>query len=161
MKKITALAVLVILAAGLLAGCAKEDEKEPENTLGSPNDSELTFVTQVVDIDLTAFSTSMAYATMVDLLSNPEEYTGKVIKANGFYEPFYFEGTGRYHHLIEVEGPDGCCPQYFEFVLSGDRVFPDEYPETFAAIQIVGVFGIYEEAGYTLIYLEVDDIKIF
>jgi hypothetical protein len=144
-KKTLLVILLLFLTLALFAGCSENDRAENPGQGG-------------IDVDLTAFSASMIYATVIDILSNPEDYTGKTIKAAGIYEPIYFEGIGRFRHSIIVEAP-GCCPHPIEFKLSGGAQLGD-YPSAGASIKIEGVFGIGEEAGFILPYLTVDDVLV-
>jgi hypothetical protein len=141
---------MIFITVIIITGCT-QDEQLP---LGSPGDLNWTINNNTIDIDLTAFSTTMAYSVMTDVFTNPDEYIGKVFKTNGVYEPYFFEATGREHSLITVEGPPGCCPKLLEVKWDG------EFPEDFAEVQVTGVFGIYEEAGYVLPYLQVDTLTV-
>jgi hypothetical protein len=139
MKKILLLCIVLVLAAG----CA---EKPPE-----PYE-------ELIDIDLTGFNATMLYSVIADMFTNPDEYSGKIIKVNGIYDPIFLETTGRIHHDIMVEGPPGCCPKYLELVW--DEGEEREYPDEFTAVQVTGAFGIYEEAGRLFAYLAVENLSI-
>ena len=107
-------------------------------------------------IDLTAMSGTMAYATVANILQNVSSHLGDTIRVRGIYEPFFWEQAGRYVHYISVDGVLGCCGARFEFVLSGEQIFPPEG----TLIELVGVFSRYTEFGQTFSYLAVDAIVI-
>jgi hypothetical protein len=54
------------------------------------------------------------------------------------------------------------CPKFLEFKWSGDRVYPDDYPEFGTMIELLGVFKTYRIDGFDndIPYFEVDDIVI-
>ena len=111
-------------------------------------------------LDLTSFGDVMVYGIIVDMLTDPEDYVGRTVKVNGLYEPFFSEDTERYHHFVKIVGSATCCPQFLEFKWNEGNT-PDDYPETGTEIEMVGIFGTYNEAMFIgLPYLAVDDILI-
>ncbi|MCL2030873.1 MAG: hypothetical protein FWG93_04950 [Oscillospiraceae bacterium] len=113
-----------------------------------------------IDVDLTALSGVMVYAEVYNMMTSPEEYLGKTIKANGSYAVTYYDKTGQYYHFVLVEDAGACCQQGLEFRWSGERVYPDEYPAENAKIELVGVYSRYELLGDTLYYLAVDELTV-
>ena len=105
-----------------------------------------------VDVDLTALSSTMVYAELFNIYSNPDRYMGKVIKARGSYSPFYYQEGDKYYHYLIIADAGGCCEQGLEFILSGGRA----YPEAKTGIELIGVFAGYEERGKPRYYLAVD-----
>jgi hypothetical protein len=61
---------------------------------------------------------------------------------------------------LHIADATTCCSQGLEFIWNGDHVYPDDYPADGTEIELVGVFGTYEELGYTYPYIAVDDIII-
>jgi len=116
-------------------------------------------VTNIVDMDLTGISNTVAYAAIVNIMQNPENYLGQTIKASGIYNAFYYEPFDRYLHFMVVEGPGGCCPQVFKFIYGRDTSL-DDYPTENAMIEVVGVFSSYEEMGRLIYYLAVDTLIV-
>jgi hypothetical protein len=113
-----------------------------------------------IDIDLTKYSITMAYATVVDLLTNPHNHLGKVVKIRGDYDPTFWDRTGKWYHYIIAEAPPGCCEQPMQFIWNGNRIFPDDFPKIGAKIEIVGVWGTYEERGMVFPFLAIDNIVV-
>ena len=111
-------------------------------------------------IDLTVLSTTMLYAEINNILTNPENYTGKTIKMSGPYYAFYDAGTNRTVHYVAVEEADGCCMRGLEFVLGDGFTYPDDYPGEPARIEVNGIFKSYQKEVATYYYLAVDDIVI-
>jgi hypothetical protein len=113
-----------------------------------------------IDVDLTVLSGTMVYAEVYNIMIDPEEYMGKIIKMNGSYSASYYDGTGLYYHYVIIEDATACCAQGLEFIWNGEHSYPDDYPEAQTKIEVVGVFGSYDELGITYYYLLVDDISI-
>jgi hypothetical protein len=111
-------------------------------------------------VDLTSLSGTMVYAEVYDIMAYPEEYTGKTIKMGGAYYSSYYDQTGRYSHYVIIEDALACCQQGLEFIWNGDHAYPDDYPAAQAKIEVVGVFGSYDELGQTYYRLEVDGISV-
>ena len=115
-----------------------------------------------VDIDLTLLGENMMMAEVINILSSPEEYLGKVIKINGPYYSVPEPMLGRVQNIIAVTEADACCPpQGFEIIV-GDfaNPHPFEFPNQGTRIEVTGVFSTYEKRGFDLYYLAVDDVII-
>ncbi|MCL2271947.1 MAG: hypothetical protein FWC19_03965 [Treponema sp.] len=134
----------VILACMFLSGCTKEDRN------GIPGKQAL-----IIDIELTAFSATMAHSMLVDMLTNPENYLGKTVKTRGEHTVLYYTPERPYNFII-VDGPPDCCPQALMFMLKGERVYPQEGKR----IEITGVFSRYDGFELPYYYLAVNDIII-
>ena len=113
-----------------------------------------------VDVDLTALSSTMIYAEVYNIMTNPDDYMGKTIKMTGPYNASYYDETGLYYHYVVVEDAASCCQQGLEFVWNGEHTYPDDYPESNSKIEVVGVFCSYDEFGTTYYCLSVDDISV-
>ena len=113
-----------------------------------------------VDVDLTAMSKTMVYAEVFNILGNPEAYLGKTIKMNGIYTVLYYGKINKHYHYVVVEDAAACCQQGFEFVRSGNYVYPKDYPKEKAKIEVTGVFKKgRDDIGYTYYYLAINDLK--
>lgn len=156
------LCILLILCGIFIAGCGNKDttqssndnveKKENPKTPSGGNNKDF--------IDLTALSSTMVYAEVFSMLSNPDDYIGKTIKMNGpYYSSYYAETDMRYYFVI-IEDATACCQQGLEFIWNGEHIYPDDYPKEGAKIEITGIFGQYEELGLTYCYLDVDDITV-
>jgi len=106
-------------------------------------------------IDIVAMSETLAGATMLNILNEPERYVGKTIRVAGTYQPFYWDEEDRYFHDLIVESQAGCCPKILEFILSGD-----DYPMAGAMIELVGIYSSYELDGQILYYLAVNEMNV-
>ena len=111
-------------------------------------------------IDLTVLSGDALHDIMDEIMLNPEAHLGEVIRVRGLYQPVFWDVTGQYYHYILIDDPDTCCVMSFEFILSGNPTFPDDFPAEDAEIEIIGVFSSYEELERTFFYLAVDEIIV-
>ena len=146
-KKIQILLSLIILFV-LISGCADKE------ALLIHEESEPT----PVDIDLTVLSTTVLSAELMNIIVNSEDYLGKTIRVRGTYYYLFYEQTGKYYHYVITKEGDECCQEGIEFMLSGEPVFPDDFPLVKTPIEVEGVFSLYEELDRRYYYLAVDDI---
>ncbi len=99
-----------------------------------------------VDYDLTAMSSDMVYATVYQMLTNPEEYAGCTVRMSGVYYAAYYSVTELYYHYCIIADASSCCSQGMEFVCTDDG---SDFPADYTEIIVVGTFGSYEELGVT------------
>ncbi len=115
---------------------------------------------QKVDYDLTKMTGLMAYSFIFEVLVNPEEYRGDVIKANGFFYRGISEFTGRHFNYVMVGDDTACCWQGLEFLIDGVENIDENYPEQNVDIEVTGELKSYDAAGYTFFYLDVKEVVI-
>lgn len=113
-----------------------------------------------VDVDLTALSATMVYAEVYNMMTAPEAYMGKTVKMRGQYYASYYEVTDNYYHYVIIADATACCQQGIEFIWNGDHQYPQDYPDDNTQIEVTGIFGSYEELGYTFYYLSTDAITV-
>ncbi len=103
-----------------------------------------------VDYDLTEMSSEMVYALVYQMLTSPEDYMGKTIRMSGQYYAGYYNLTDQYYHYCIIADATSCCSQGMEFIWGqGEHSYPDEYPENYTEVVIVGTYGSYEELDVT------------
>lgn len=117
--------------------------------------SSATVSVQDVDLDLTNFSTTIVYTELFNMAVEPANYVGKTIRVQGTYQIGYDEGSQKYYHYVVVDDATACCVQGIEFVWDGTHQYPDDYPPTGTAMEIVGEFKSYAEGEFTYGYLEI------
>ena len=125
---------------------------EKQNTLGLSNENN--------DVDLTVLSSIMVYAEVYNIMTNPEDYLGKTIKAKGMYYSSYYQETDMNYHYVVISDAASCCSQGLEFKLNGSLAYQKDYPESQTEIELAGVFSSYDELDETYYYLAVEDITI-
>jgi len=150
MRKLKVLLSLILIIL-FIAGCSSDG-------VGNRADDEQDAVS--VDIDLTVLSSIMVSAEVTNIYNNGQANLGKTIRVRGDYENFYVEQLDQTFHYILTINEDDCCQEGFEFRLTGDRIYPDDYPSFGSVIEVVGVLSSHEDFGDLLFYLAVDDILI-
>ena len=135
---------------------AKEETKdepkasEPSETSESARQAESSEVSAAdvrqADIDLTIMSATMIYSEVYNMMNQPEDYVGKVIKIEGQYA--IAEGEGIRYDLCIIKDATACCAQGMEFCLTEDYVYPDAYPNEGDEIVVMGTFETYMEGEY-------------
>ena len=101
-----------------------------------------------VDYDLTTMSRGMIYATVYQMMAEPDDYIGKTIRMDGLYYAGYAEQTDQHYHYCIIQDAMACCAQGLEFVWDdGSHVYPDEYPQDNTNVVVQGVFETYQKEG--------------
>lgn len=114
-----------------------------------------------VDIDLTEMSSDMVYATIYQMLVEPDSYIGKTVRIKGNYYASWYDKTAKYYHYAIIQDAMACCAQGMEFELSDESLtYPDDYPEENAEITIVGTFETYVEEDENYMYCKLTNAVI-
>ena len=180
-KKPKALATMVCMCF-LLSGCVEdgkvlvkeestksisESEVEEESTEGVSESFVEEQTTQEseksneVDYDLTLMGSDMVYATVYQLMVDPQTYEGTTFKIEGQYYPAFYEPTQKYYHYCLITDALACCSQGLEFVWEdGTHSYPEEYPQPGENIVITGKFETYQEGGNTSLYCRIQEAKL-
>ena len=106
-----------------------------------------------VDIDMTEMSSDMVYATVYQLMTDPDTYVGKKIRIKGNYSPYWYDATSQYYHYAIIQDATACCSQGLEFVLADTSLtYPDDYPAEGDEIVVTGTYETYTESGDSNLY---------
>ena len=136
-----------------------EPQTQPETTIvPRPSETLIDASNGEYDIDLTILQSSMVYAQVYDMVYESENYEGKLVRAKGNFAHYQDPRTQKDYYAVLISDATACCSQGIEFVLEGDPVFPDDYPEEGTEITISGVFNAYKEDSST--YVQLLDAKI-
>lgn len=128
--------VLFLLIAFLLSGCGNDDVK-----------------TTAIDLDLSQYSTTMAYSELYNINENPTPYIGSTIKVKGTFAYFQNPDTKEFFFACLVYDPTGCCSAPMEFVLAKNIAFPKDYPDSGTEITISGKLETYKDGGIEYCHL--------
>lgn len=113
---------------------------------------------EVEVVDLTLLSSTMVYAEMFCILSEPEDYVGKTMIVSGMFAMYDDTVNNIRHYGCLVLDEAGCCVQGIDFILPDGAVYPDDYPEQGADITITGTFEIFGDESYN--YARIADSTI-
>ena len=117
------------------------DTQEPESVQGSVNAPEAS-----VDVDLSVMDSDMIYATVYQMMSDPEQYVGKTFRIEGKFYVTYDEMTKNQYYYCVIKDATECCAQGLEFVWGdGSHIYPDEYPTDGTEVIVDGTFELYME----------------
>ncbi len=101
-----------------------------------------------VDVDLTKLSSTMVYSEVYNMVNAPDPYVGKTVRMRGTFDVFEDADEGEYGYTCVIADATACCATGIPFVRKGDYSFPEEYPDIWSEIQVVGTFEVYESGGY-------------
>ena len=117
------------------------DTQTPESVQGSVNAPEAS-----VDVDLSVMDSDMIYATVYQMMSDPEQYVGKTFRIEGKFYVTYDEMTKNQYYYCVIKDATECCAQELEFVWGdGSHIYPDEYPTDGTEVIVDGTFELYME----------------
>ena len=117
--------------------------------------------TKNVDIDFTKLSETVAAAEFGNIMAQPTDYLGQTVKVSGQFFSQVVAEFDRYFHYVTVVQGDACCPPNgFEIQLTGDNITDDDYPKQQSMIEVTGVLSKYEEQGWQILYLAIDEIIV-
>ena len=97
------------------------------------------------DIDLTKMNSTMVYSEVSNMMSNPGDYEGKIVKMNGSFS--VYEAQERVYFACIIADATACCSQGIEFLLKNERQYPKEYPALGQEITVIGEFETYFEGN--------------
>ena len=117
------------------------DTQMTESVQGSVNAPEA-----AVDVDLSVMDSDMIYATVYQMMSDPEQYVGKTFRIEGKFYVTYDEMTKNQYYYCVIKDATECCAQGLEFVWGdGSHIYPDEYPTDGTEVIVEGTFELYME----------------
>lgn len=142
MKK-NILAVLLCLCTALSFGCGQTKSNNTDITAQSStqNSGET-----AIDYDLTKMSSTMVYSTVYSMITNPDEYRGKLVKVTGNFNVYTDAVTNMTYYSVLIADATACCQQGLEIDMK--KFTSDEYPPQNALITVTGTFGTYMEGEY-------------
>lgn len=131
------------------AGADGQRQSGPDSNAPKPVEEDgahrVLSTTEGIDVDLTTMSTTMIYSEVYNMLCEPENYEGKIIKMDGTFSVFYDEGMGNTYYSCIIQDATACCSQGLEFVLKDSYSYPEDYPKEGGEITVAGVFETYME----------------
>ncbi len=98
-----------------------------------------------IDIDLTRMSSTMVYAQVNQMVTEPVKFIGKRIRMKGVFSSYYDQETKRRFYGCVIADALACCSQGLAFEPAKDRKFPDDFPDEGTSITITGEFDLIKE----------------
>ena len=147
-KRLLAGLMLLVL---LLTGCGTSPIAGPEAPASTPARTEAEVPeTEACDVDLTRCSATVVYATVFQMMNQPEDYEGKRIRMQGVCATQVFPDKTVYGCIIA--DATACCKQGMEFVLS-DAYSSEDYPAPGDDIVVSGTFQLYQQGEFTFCHM--------
>ena len=133
-----------------------------EQLMGEIRDSYESTPDPDVDIDFTAMSSDMVYATVYQMCYvDPKPYEGKVFKAKGTFAIATSNITNLYYSYVVIKDALACCASGVEFQWEkGGEKYPDDYPADGTEIEVIGTFESYTEEGDPNLYTHLKNAKM-
>ena len=107
-----------------------------------------------IDYDLTTMGSDMIYATVYLMMTDPDQFEGKMIKMKGQYLSAYYEPRKEYYNYCFISDAAGCCSQGIEFATKDKLKQRNLRPEDNTDIEVVGKFETYMEDGKMYCHLK-------
>ncbi len=158
-KLLVTLSILLIM----LTGCVDSENINIDEVSTSPTTGKSDFIldadttppanssTSNVDYDFTSSSSTMIFAQVYELTSNPTDYVDKTFKISGTYQSQYVESLSTDIMMLSVNDEGGCCTQSIELLFKDDV----KIPENSEKITVEGTYIEKTVADYPHYYLEV------
>ncbi len=144
MKKLLCIVMAMIMVFAF-ASCGDSSSSDETTAAAEKSDAELALGVDL-DVDLTVLSSTMVYSEVYNMIMNPDEYLGKMVKMTGIFGVYEDTTTGNMYFAILIMDATACCTQGIEFILS-DAAYPDDYPEIGETATVIGEFQTYDEYG--------------
>lgn len=110
-------------------------QEMPEDTSVSSDKDFSSMNSYDADIDISAMTTTMAFAQSIQMMYSPVEYAGKTVNVRGEYYKHIMETAEEYHYILLMDETN-CCQGIFEFILPTGV----ESPTDGEIIQIAGEY---------------------
>ncbi len=138
------LLLVAILCGATLTACSSGGETAATQSNSSTSSSSQS---SGVDIDLTTLSSTVVYTEVYNMTNTPSKYIGKKIKMKGRFSYLQDDSTKNEYFSCIIADAAACCSQGIEFVLDGEHIYPNDYPEKGSEITVTGTFETYDENG--------------
>ena len=113
-----------------------------------------------IDIDLTNASKTIIYATVFNMVVEPDDFIGKTVRVSGNFRVFEDDYSDDRYYAIIIPDATACCETGIEFIWEGEHNYPEDYPAVEQKITITGKYNVMEfEDGVSYFYLDVSDIE--
>ena len=142
---------------------AVSDTSAPDSGLGHGDDADvLGSLTPDpnVDVDMTVMSSTMIYAAVYQIVTDPVGSLEKKLKVQGTFDVFSDDDLGVNYYFIFVADAQACCEQGLELYFPDSYVFPDDYPPSGEDIEIIGTFTSHFDYAVEYYYVAVEEVKI-
>lgn len=145
MKKLVCILLVSMLSLTLLCGAVAEN-------------APVTYTDKDVQLNLSGMSGTVVYSMIYNIMSDPTQYLGKVIRIAGYYSAWENPELHVVYHSCVIPDATSCCAQGMEFVWAGEHEYPGDYPDFGTDMIVTGRLESYMEGDY--MYLHLVDAEI-
>jgi hypothetical protein len=169
MKKLLSLILILSLMISLFVGCADNESTSDSSIPGSDTadatESESENSTSIepdprVDVDLTVMSSTMVFAEVNRIVTDPIGTLGNKIKAEGAFDIFTDEDADQNFYYIIIFDALECCQEGLEMIFPESYTFPEDYPSQDEEIEVIGTLSSHNDYGVEYYYLSVEEINV-
>ena len=93
-----------------------------------------------IDYDFTDMNFNILNAMNFEMAVDPEKFYGKVMKMRGQFFTVVEPESGQRFYYCVIYDPTACCQTGLDFMMTGDKVYPDDFPPEETYIEIQGPF---------------------
>ncbi|MBR0030977.1 MAG: hypothetical protein IJP61_01605 [Treponema sp.] len=133
------------------------DAPKPEPVAKKPKSSASS---EKVDYDLSKMNYNMISALTFDMAMNSDKYLGKKIKIQGLFFSLLNEDVNQRFYACLVYDATACCQVGLDFVLNGEKKYPEDFPAERTEIEITGIYETRKAGNIEYNCLVCDQIKI-
>jgi uncharacterized membrane protein YcgQ (UPF0703/DUF1980 family) len=92
-----------------------------------------------------------------DIYLNAEDYLGKTLRYEGFFDEYADEFTGNVYRLVLRNGP-GCCG--YDQSAGFEVIWDQDYPTLNDWVAVTGVLETYDEDGASYLRVRLTDLEV-
>ncbi len=105
-----------------------------------------------IDVDLTILSSTMVFAEVYNIVMNPSDYVGQIVKMTGTLNIYRDETTDSTVCAVIIMDATECCEQGIMFVFDSSYTYPDDYPEAGSIVTVIGEFDVFTSPDSPMMY---------
>ncbi|MDR0671355.1 MAG: hypothetical protein LBF64_03485 [Oscillospiraceae bacterium] len=107
--------------------------------------------------DVVEIKEKLFIAQTNDIYLNAEDYLGKTLRYEGFFDEYVDEFTGNVYRLVLRNGP-GCCG--YDQSAGFEVVWDNGYPALNDWVAVTGVLEVYDEEGASYLRVRLTDLSV-
>lgn len=117
----------------------------------SVSTTEATTKSNGIDLDLTTLSSTVVFSEVYNMLNNPDNFKGKVIKMEGKLNHYYDKKKKRHRYAVMIADATACCQQGLEFKRDKDTKLEIKAN---TEVTVIGTFNYQNDGRFVYCYLE-------
>lgn len=107
-----------------------------------------------IDVDLSMLNYNIASAQIFNMLIETDSYLGKTVRIKGQFFSTYDEENKMRHYSVLIWDATACCQTGLQFIPRGNPVYPDDFPEEMADMEVTGILRMKLLNGMDYLYID-------